>query len=176
MHSILKHLKQCGPGAIVASATIGAGETVLAVRMGAWGGYELLWLILLAVICKSFLTLYLLGRYSAVSGEAVADRLIELPGPRGWLLWILLILEGLVAPLVFVVIAVPCGLLMSNILATIGMMISYKWLALGFVSLAIIVGHHCSGRSDQSHVTDCDPRSDWEIYGVGDHRPQTTDS
>lgn len=44
MHSILKHLKQCGPGAIVASATIGAGETVLAVRMGAWGGYELLWL------------------------------------------------------------------------------------------------------------------------------------
>ncbi len=96
MHSILKHLKQCGAGAIVASATIGAGETVLAVRMGPWGGYELLWLILLAAICKSFLTLYLLGRYSAVSGEAVADRLIELPGPRGWLLWTLLILEGLV--------------------------------------------------------------------------------
>ena len=140
MHSILKHLKQIGPGAIVASATIGAGETVLAVRMGAWGGYELLWLILLAAICKSFLTLYLLGRYSAVSGEAVADRLIKLPGPRGWLLWILLILEGLVAPLVFVVIAVPCGQLMSNILASIGVMISYKWLALGFVSLAIIVG------------------------------------
>ena len=140
MRSILKHLKQIGPGAIVASATIGAGETVLAVRMGAWGGYGLLWLILLAAICKSFLTLYLLGRYSAVSGEAVADRLIELPGPRGWLLWILLILEGLVAPLVFVVIAVPCGQLMSNILASIGVMISYKWLALGFVSLAIIVG------------------------------------
>jgi Mn2+/Fe2+ NRAMP family transporter len=108
--------------------------------MGAWGGYGLLWLILLAAVCKSLLTLYLLGRYSAVSGEAVADRLIELPGPRGWLLWILLILEGLVAPLVFVVIAVPCGQLMSNILASIGVMISYKWLALGFVSLAIIVG------------------------------------
>ena len=140
MHSILKNLKQIGPGAIVASATIGAGETVLAVRMGAWGGYGLLWLILLAAVCKSLLTLYLLGRYSAVSGEAVADRLIELPGPRGWLLWILLILEGLVAPLVFVVIAVPCGQLMSNILASIGVMISYKWLALGFVSLAILVG------------------------------------
>ena len=116
------------------------GETVLAVRMGAWGGYGLLWLILLAAVCKSFLTLYLLARYSAVSGEAVADRLIELPGPRGWLLWMILILEGLVAPLVFVVIAVPCGQLMSNILASIGVVISYKWLALGFVSLAIIVG------------------------------------
>lgn len=140
MRSILKNLKQIGPGAIVASATIGAGETVLAVRMGAWGGYELLWLILLAAVCKSFLTLYLLGRYSALSGEAVADRLIELPGPRGWLLWIILVLEGLVAPFVFVVIAVPCGQLMSNILASIGVAISYKWLALGFVSLAIVVG------------------------------------
>ena len=62
---MFKYLKQIWPGAIVASATIGAGETVLAVRVGAWGGYEFLWLIL--------------------------------------------ILEGLVAPLVFVVIAVPCG-------------------------------------------------------------------
>lgn len=71
---MFKYLKQIGPGAIVASATIGAGETVLAVRVGAWGGYELLWLILVAAITKSFLTLYLLGRYSAVSGEAVAHR------------------------------------------------------------------------------------------------------
>jgi Mn2+/Fe2+ NRAMP family transporter len=52
----------------------------------------------------------------------------------------ILILEGLVAPFVFVVIAVPCGQLMSNILASIGVVISYKWLALGFVSLAIVVG------------------------------------
>jgi len=44
---MFKYLKQIGPGAIVASATIGAGETVLAVRVGAWGGYELLCLILL---------------------------------------------------------------------------------------------------------------------------------
>ncbi len=137
---MLKYLKQIGPGAIVASATIGAGETVLAVRVGAWGGYELLWLILVAAISKSLLTLYLLGRYSAVSGEAVADRLVEMPGPRGWLLWIILILEGLVAPLVFVVIAVPCGQLMSQVLASAGLVISYKWLALGFVSLAIVVG------------------------------------
>ena len=137
---MLKHLKQIGPGAIVASATIGAGETVLAVRVGAWGGYELLWLILLAAITKSFLTLYLLGRYAAMSGEAVADKLVDIPGPRGWLLWTILILEAMVAPLVFVVIAVPCGRLMGYLLASMGIGISYKWLALGFVSLAIVVG------------------------------------
>ncbi|MEE2822108.1 MAG: Nramp family divalent metal transporter [Acidobacteriota bacterium] len=137
---MFKYIKHIGPGAIVASATIGAGETVLAVRVGAWGGYDLLWLILLAAITKSFLTLYLLGRYAAMSGEVVADRLVNFPGPRGWVLWTILVLEALVAPLVFVVIAVPCGQLMSQVLATVGVAISYKWLALLFVSLAIGFG------------------------------------
>jgi Mn2+/Fe2+ NRAMP family transporter len=140
MGSMLENLKKIGPGAIVASATIGAGETVLAVRAGAWGGYNLLWLVLLAAVTKSFLTLYLLGRYSAVSGQAVVDKLVELPGPRGWLLWMILVLEGIVAPLVFVVIAVPCGRIMSQVLASLGLTVSYKWLALAFVSLAIGVG------------------------------------
>ena len=137
---MFENLKHIGPGAIVASATIGAGETVLAVRVGAWGGYDLLWLILVAAITKSFLTLYLLGRYAAMSGEAVADRLVDFPGPRGWVLWTVLVLEALVAPLVFVVIAVPCGQLMSQVLSAAGVTISYKWLALLFVSLAIGVG------------------------------------
>ena len=137
---MFENLKHIGPGAIVASATIGAGETVLAVRVGAWGGYDLLWLILVAAVTKSFLTLYLLGRYAAMSGEAVADRLVDFPGPRGWVLWTVLVLEALVAPLVFVVIAVPCGQLMSQVLSAAGVTISYKWLALSFVSLAIAVG------------------------------------
>jgi hypothetical protein len=48
---MFEHLKQIGPGAFVAAVT------------------------------KSFLTLYLLGRYAAMSGEAVADRLVNFPGP-----------------------------------------------------------------------------------------------
>ena len=75
-----------------------------------------------------------------MSGEVVADRLVNFPGPRGWVLWTILVLEALVAPLVFVVIAVPCGQLMSQVLATVGVAISYKWLALLFVSLAIGFG------------------------------------
>ena len=134
------HLRKIGPGAIVAAATIGAGETVLAVRAGAWGGYELLWLVLLAAITKSFLTLYMIGRYAAVSGRAVADKLVEFPGPRGWLLWVILLLELIVAPLVFVVIAVPCGRVISQLLTTFGIFFSYKWLALVFISLAVGIG------------------------------------
>ena len=133
-------LKKIGPGAIVAAATIGAGETVLAVRVGAWGGYDLLWLVVTAAVTKSFLTLYLLGRYAAATGEPVANKLVDFPGPRGWLLWLILLLEGVVAPFVFVVIAVSCGQLMSHLLVSWGLAISYKWLAMGFVSLAIVVG------------------------------------
>lgn len=140
MTKFMNPLRMIGPGAIVAAATIGAGETVLAVRVGAWGGYTLLWLVLLAALSKSFLTLYLLGRYASASGEPVANKLVDLPGPRGWFLWSVLLLEALVAPLVFVVIAVPCGQLMSNILASWGLSVSYKWLALGFVTLAVVVG------------------------------------
>ena len=138
--AMLDHLRKIGPGAIVAAATIGAGETVLAVRAGAWGGYGLLWLVLLATITKSVLTLYMLGRYAAASGQAVADKLVEFPGPRGWLLWLVLLLEALVAPMVFAVIAVPCGRIMSQLLTSFGIFLSYKWLALAFVSLAIGIG------------------------------------
>ncbi len=136
----LSQFRQVGPGAIVASASIGAGETVLAVRAGAWGGYDLLWLILVATVTKSFLTLYLLGRYAAVSGQTVAEKLIDFPGPRGWLLWLILSLEVVVAPFVFVVIAVPSGRLMTEILASAGLVLSYKWFALAFVTLAILAG------------------------------------
>ena len=136
----LSQLRQVGPGAIVASTSIGAGETVLAVRAGAWGGYDLLWLILVATITKSFLTLYLLGRYAVISGQSVAEKLIDFPGPRGWLLWLILGVEAVVAPFVFVVIAVPSGRLMTEILASVGLILSYKWFALAFVSLAILAG------------------------------------
>ena len=103
-----------GPGAILASATIGAGETILAVRAGAWGGYDLLWLVLVSSFTKSFVLLYLLGRYSALTGDSVAARLMELPGPRGWLLVFLLLADLLPAGAVFAAIAAPCGVLITQ--------------------------------------------------------------
>jgi Mn2+/Fe2+ NRAMP family transporter len=103
-----------GPGAILASATIGAGETILAVRAGAWGGYDLLWLVLVASFTKSFVLLYLLGRYAALTGDSIAERLLELPGPRGWLLVFILLADLLPAGAVFAAIAAPCGVLITQ--------------------------------------------------------------
>lgn len=103
-----------GPGAILASATIGAGETILAVRAGAWAGYDLLWIVLVASFTKSFVLLYLLGRYAALSGDSVANRLMELPGPRGWLLVFILLADLVPAGAVFAAIAAPCGALITQ--------------------------------------------------------------
>ena len=136
---MFESFKKVGPGLIVAAASIGAGETVLAVRAGAWGGYRLLWLILVAVVSKNLLTLYLLGRYSVITGKEATVGLVELPGPRGWLLWVILVIEIMVGPLVFVAIAVPCGRLLNEVLMPSGSAASYKWFAVGFATVAIVV-------------------------------------
>ena len=46
-----------GPAAIVASVAIGAGETIVVVRAGAWAGYDLLWLVLLWLLLWLWLQL-----------------------------------------------------------------------------------------------------------------------
>ena len=101
-----------GPAAIVASVSIGAGETIVVVRAGAWAEYNLLWLVLLSCVVKGIFVTYLLGRYTAVSGEYIGNRLAKLPGPRGWLLIAIVLLEMVGAPLAWVPIAKPCGALL----------------------------------------------------------------
>ena len=98
-----------GPAAIVASVAIGAGETIVVVRAGAWSGYGLLWLVLLSCIVKGVFVTYLLGRYTAISGEYIGHRIVRMPGPRGWLLLVFLIVEMFAAPMGWVAISKPCG-------------------------------------------------------------------
>ena len=62
-------MKNFGPAAIVASFSIGAGESVLAVRTGAWAEYSLMWVIPVAACLKGGLLTYLLGRYTVLSCE-----------------------------------------------------------------------------------------------------------
>jgi Mn2+/Fe2+ NRAMP family transporter len=105
-----------GPAAIVASVSIGAGETIVVVRTGAWAGYNLLWLVLLSCVVKAIFVTYLLGRYTAVSGEYIGRRLVKLPGPRGWLLIAIVLFEMIGAPLAWVPIGKPCGALLHFLL------------------------------------------------------------
>ena len=108
-----------GPAAIVASVAIGAGETIVVVRAGAWAGYGLLWMVLLSCIVKGVFFTYLVGRYTAVSGELIGHRLVKLPGPRGWFLLAILIFEMIGAPLAWVPISKPCGDLFHFLLSDV---------------------------------------------------------
>jgi Mn2+/Fe2+ NRAMP family transporter len=109
-------LKLFGPAAIVASVSIGAGETIVVVRTGSWAGYNLLWLVLASVLVKGVCVTYLVGRYTAVSGELFGPRVARMPGPRGWLLITIIVLElGAAGPL-WAAIARPSGDLMHYLL------------------------------------------------------------
>ncbi len=102
-------LRTFGPAAIIASVSIGAGETIIVVRAGAWADYDLLWLVLVSCLTKGVFVTYLLGRYTAISGQHVGHCLVQLPGPRGWLLLSIVVLEMLGAPMGITGVAKPWG-------------------------------------------------------------------
>jgi len=104
-----------GPAASVASVAIGAGETIVVVRCGSWFAYDLLWLVLLSAIVKGVFVTYLLGRYTAVCGEPLGQRLARVPGPRGWLLLALVVLEMAAAGPLWGAVARPCGDLLFHL-------------------------------------------------------------
>ena len=73
-----------GPGAIVASLTIGSGETVFATRVGAVFRYAVLWTAFITLIAKGALV-YASNHYITVTGEHPMSRFARIfPGPRGW--------------------------------------------------------------------------------------------
>ena len=71
-----------GPGAIIASVTIGSGETVWASRSGAIFGYGMFWAFSLFTLTK-IVQVYSAARYMTLTGEHPMDRWAVLPGPRG---------------------------------------------------------------------------------------------
>ncbi len=91
-------LRIFGPGAIIASVTIGSGETVFASRGGAIFGYALLWCFVGGGLMK-FVQVYTAARYMTLTGEHPIERWAYLPGPRGWVVWVLAIMTVLCFPL-----------------------------------------------------------------------------
>lgn len=82
--TVATFLKFFGPGAIIASLTIGTGESILASREGAVFGYAVLWAVVVGVIAKGALV-YASNRHATLTGEHPMRRLAKvLPGPRGW--------------------------------------------------------------------------------------------
>lgn len=84
-----------GPGAVIASLTIGVGELVFSSRGGALFGYRLLWYFMLVLALK-WVLVFASARHIVLTGAHPFQRWMHLPGPRGWF------------PLVFFIFALVC--------------------------------------------------------------------
>lgn len=76
-------LRVFGPGAVVASLTIGTGELIFSSRAGALFGHSVLWIFLLTVLLKWALVLGS-ARWMVLAGQHPFEVWSRLPGPRGW--------------------------------------------------------------------------------------------
>jgi Mn2+/Fe2+ NRAMP family transporter len=92
----LRLLRIFGPGAIIASVTVGTGETIFAPRAGATFGYALFWVVLVAVLGKGVMV-YTGARHLVLTGEHPVQAWARFPGPRKWVP----ILMGLLVVLAF---------------------------------------------------------------------------
>lgn len=77
-----------GPGAVIASVTVGSGETVFASRGGAVFGYALLWCFVAGAVLKG-VQVYSGARFMVLTGKHPLESWASLPGPKGWFVWLL---------------------------------------------------------------------------------------
>jgi hypothetical protein len=81
----LEWIRVFGPGAVIASLTIGTGELIFSARGGVIFGYAILFLFMLICLLKWTLA-YSAARHMVISGVHPFERWMDLPfGPRGWL-------------------------------------------------------------------------------------------
>lgn len=96
--TLLGTFKIFGPGVIIASVTIGSGETVFPSRSGALFGYSLLWCFALGTVIKGF-QIYSGSRFMTLTGRHPLESWSELPGPRAWFVWAMTIMSLVCMPL-----------------------------------------------------------------------------
>jgi len=95
LRKYLKYIGFFGPGAVVASLTIGQGQLILGPQIGAWAGLALLWLI--TVNIGSYIIAYVSLRFSMLSGIGLMD-LFAIKTKRGWFNWLLIIIMLIFIP------------------------------------------------------------------------------
>lgn len=108
-----------GPGAIMASLTIGTGELVFSTRGGALFGYRILFVFTLISLLKWILVVST-SRHMVLTGVHPYERLIDLPGPRGWMPIMLLLMSIVCLPVWITFHSSVMGNLLSWVTGTRG--------------------------------------------------------
>ena len=104
-----------GPGIIIASVSIGNGETVFASRGGAIFGYSILWCFFLGIFLKGA-QIYASARYMLLSGEHPMQSWTMIPGPRGWFPLGLLFITAICLPFLLASLSLSVGSLIAWIM------------------------------------------------------------
>ncbi len=93
-------IRYFGPGAILASVTVGSGEVVFPSRGGSLFSYNVLWVILFFATLK-WVMAYTSIRHMILSGAHPLERWRLFPGPKGWMHVFLLITVAFTLPVAF---------------------------------------------------------------------------
>ncbi|MBE9182478.1 Nramp family divalent metal transporter [Oculatella sp. LEGE 06141] len=89
-------LKWLGPSFIWMLSAAGSGELLFTPRIAALYGYALLWALLAAVILKWFINREV-GRFTVCTGATILEGFKQLPGPKNWAVWFILVPQFAVA-------------------------------------------------------------------------------
>ena len=127
-------LAMVGPSMVWCAEYIGSGEVILATRTGAILGTIVLWAIVIGIFLKFWIGMSG-GRYTVCTGEGMVDMFDRIPGPRHWVVWIVLVAQFIGATFSIGALATASGVFVNSIVP-IGPTLS-GWLVT-FFALAVV--------------------------------------
>jgi len=103
-----------GPAFVWVGEYIGSGEVILATRTGAILGTGIIWAVVAGIFLK-----YWIGmsgaRYTVCTGEGMIDMFARIPGPRNWVVWIVLVVQFISATISLGSITASAGIFVSEL-------------------------------------------------------------
>lgn len=127
-----------GPGAVIASLTIGSGELIFASRAGALFGYRALGWFTVVLLFK-WVLVFAAARHMVLTGAHPFERWTTLPGPRGWLPLVFCILGAVCFPIWVCFHAGTTGTLLAWLSGTAEALGGGAHFAWGAVVLAVVL-------------------------------------
>ncbi len=104
-----------GPGLVWCSEMIGSGEVILSTRVGAILGTGVMWAVVVGIFLKYWIGMSG-GWYTACTGEGMIDMFDRIPGPRHWVVWIVLVVQFLSATISIGSLASAAGVFLNSLI------------------------------------------------------------
>lgn len=107
-------LAMVGPGMVWCSEMIGSGEVILTTRTGAILGTGVMWAIIIGIFLKYWIGLSG-ARYTVCTGEGMIDMFDRIPGPKHWVVWIVLFIQSISAMIAIGSLASAAGVFINSL-------------------------------------------------------------